>query len=208
MSQIPAWYNAEGEIYVGEEAPEGDGWTQDEDVLDTWFSSALWPFSTMGWPDVDSEDFKRYYPTSTLVTGYDIIPFWVSRMIFQGLEFTGKSPFKNALIHGLIRDEQGRKMSKSLGNGIDPMDVIDKYGTDSLRWFLSNGSAPGQDVRFSYEKMDASWKLEMSPTAGFSTTSMKRSAKSLKTLTNLSLVLLDTSSTTSSGMSLRTGTLS
>ena len=94
--QIPAWYNAEGEIYVGEEAPEGDGWTQDEDVLDTWFSSALWPFSTMGWPDVDSEDFKRYYPTSTLVTGYDIIPFWVSRMIFQGLEFTGKSPFKNA----------------------------------------------------------------------------------------------------------------
>ena len=100
--QIPAWYNADGEIYVGEEAPEGDGWTQDEDVLDTWFSSALWPFSTMGWPDVDSEDFKRYYPTSTLVTGYDIIPFWVSRMIFQGLEFTGKSPFKNALIHGLI----------------------------------------------------------------------------------------------------------
>ena len=157
--QIPAWYNAEGEIYVGEEDPEGDGWTQDEDVLDTWFSSALWPFSTMGWPDVDSEDFKRYYPTSTLVTGYDIIPFWVSRMIFQGLEFTGKSPFKNALIHGLIRDEQGRKMSKSLGNGIDPMDVIDKYGTDSLRWFLSNGSAPGQDVRFSYEKMDASWNF-------------------------------------------------
>ena len=157
--QIPAWYNAEGEMYVGEEAPEGDGWKQDEDVLDTWFSSALWPFSTMGWPDVDSEDFKRYYPTSTLVTGYDIIPFWVSRMIFQGLEFTGKSPFKNALIHGLIRDEQGRKMSKSLGNGIDPMDVIDKYGTDSLRWFLSNGSAPGQDVRFSYEKMDASWNF-------------------------------------------------
>ena len=146
-------------MYVGEEAPEGDGWTQDEDVLDTWFSSALWPFSTMGWPDVDSEDFKRYFPTSTLVTGYDIIPFWVSRMIFQGLEFTGKSPFKNALIHGLIRDEQGRKMSKSLGNGIDPMDVIDKYGTDSLRWFLSNGSAPGQDVRFSYEKMDASWNF-------------------------------------------------
>ncbi|WP_019773655.1 valine--tRNA ligase, partial [Streptococcus sobrinus] len=157
--QIPAWYNEAGDIYVGEEAPEGDGWVQDEDVLDTWFSSALWPFSTMGWPDVDSEDFKRYYPTSTLVTGYDIIPFWVSRMIFQGLEFTGKSPFKNALIHGLIRDEEGHKMSKSLGNGIDPMDVIDKYGTDSLRWFLSNGSAPGQDVRFSYEKMDASWNF-------------------------------------------------
>ncbi|MBF0777147.1 valine--tRNA ligase [Streptococcus cuniculi] len=157
--QIPAWYNEAGEIYVGEEAPVGDGWTQDEDVLDTWFSSALWPFSTMGWPDEDSADFKRYFPTSTLVTGYDIIPFWVSRMIFQGLEFTGKAPFRNALIHGLIRDEQGRKMSKSLGNGIDPMDVIDKYGTDSLRWFLSNGSAPGQDVRFSYEKMDASWNF-------------------------------------------------
>ena len=157
--QIPAWYNAEGEMYVGEEAPEGDGWKQDEDVLDTWFSSALWPFSTMGWPDVDSEDFKRYFPTSTLVTGYDIIFFWVSRMIFQSLEFTGRQPFKNVLIHGLIRDEQGRKMSKSLGNGIDPMDVIDKYGTDSLRWFLSNGSAPGQDVRFSYEKMDASWNF-------------------------------------------------
>ncbi len=150
--QIPAWYNEAGEIYVGEEAPTGDGWKQDEDVLDTWFSSALWPFSTMGWPDTEAEDFKRYYPTSTLVTGYDIIPFWVSRMIFQGIEFTGKSPFKNALIHGLIRDEEGRKMSKSLGNGIDPMEVIEKYGTDSLRWFLSNGSAPGQDVRFSYEK--------------------------------------------------------
>lgn len=157
--QIPAWYNAEGEMYVGEEAPEGDGWTQDEDVLDTWFSSALWPFSTMGWPDVDSEDFKRYFPTSTLVTGYDIIFFWVSRMIFQSLEFTGRQPFQNVLIHGLIRDEQGRKMSKSLGNGIDPMDVIEKYGADALRWFLSNGSAPGQDVRFSYEKMDASWNF-------------------------------------------------
>ncbi|MBS6885455.1 MAG: class I tRNA ligase family protein, partial [Streptococcus salivarius] len=157
--QIPAWYNAEGEMYVGEEAPEGDGWKQDEDVLDTWFSSALWPFSTMGWPDVDSEDFKRYFPTSTLVTGYDIIFFWVSRMIFQSLEFTGRQPFQNVLIHGLIRDEQGRKMSKSLGNGIDPMDVIEKYGADALRWFLSNGSAPGQDVRFSYEKMDASWNF-------------------------------------------------
>ena len=101
----------------------------------------------MGWPDVDSEDFKRYFPTSTLVTGYDIIFFWVSRMIFQSLEFTGHQPFQNVLIHGLIRDEQGRKMSKSLGNGIDPMDVIEKYGADALRWFLSNGSAPGQDVR-------------------------------------------------------------
>ncbi|MFA9413455.1 MULTISPECIES: valine--tRNA ligase [unclassified Streptococcus] len=157
--QIPAWYNEAGEMYVGEEAPAGEGWVQDEDVLDTWFSSALWPFSTMGWPDTDSHDFNRYFPTSTLVTGYDIIFFWVSRMIFQSLEFTDRRPFKNVLIHGLIRDEQGRKMSKSLGNGIDPMDVIDQYGADALRWFLSNGSAPGQDVRFSYEKMDASWNF-------------------------------------------------
>ena len=157
--QIPAWYNEAGEMYVGEEAPEGEGWTQYEDVLDTWFSSALWPFSTMGWPDENSADFKRYFPTSTLVTGYDIIFFWVSRMIFQSLEFTGKSPFHNVLIHGLIRDEEGRKMSKSLGNGIDPMDVIEKYGADALRWFLSNGSAPGQDVRFSYDKMDAAWNF-------------------------------------------------
>lgn len=159
--RIPAWYHKEtGELYVGESAPEdADNWVQDEDVLDTWFSSALWPFSTMGWPDTESSDFKKYYPTSTLVTGYDIIFFWVSRMIFQSLEFTGQAPFKNVLIHGLIRDEQGRKMSKSLGNGIDPMEVIDQYGADALRWFLSNGSAPGQDVRFSYEKMDASWNF-------------------------------------------------
>lgn len=157
--QIPAWYHVNGEMYVGEEAPTGDGWTQDPDVLDTWFSSALWPFSTMGWPDENARDFKRYFPTSTLVTGYDIIFFWVSRMIFQSLEFTDERPFKDVLIHGLIRDEEGRKMSKSLGNGIDPMDVIEKYGADALRWFLSNGSAPGQDVRFSYEKMDASWNF-------------------------------------------------
>ncbi|OQQ79872.1 valine--tRNA ligase [Ligilactobacillus salivarius] len=159
--QIPAWYHKEtGEIYVGEEAPEDiENWEQDSDVLDTWFSSALWPFSTMGWPDTESPDFKRYFPTNTLVTGYDIIFFWVSRMIFQSVEFTKRRPFKNVLIHGLIRDEQGRKMSKSLGNGIDPMDVIDKYGADALKWFLSNGSAPGQDVRFSYTKMDAAWNF-------------------------------------------------
>ncbi|MHC5372442.1 valine--tRNA ligase [Enterococcus sp. LJL120] len=159
--QIPAWYHKEtGEMYVGMEAPaDSENWQQDPDVLDTWFSSALWPFSTMGWPDVDNEDFKRYFPTNTLVTGYDIIFFWVSRMIFQSLEFTEERPFENVLIHGLIRDEQGRKMSKSLGNGIDPMDVIEKYGADALRWFLSNGSAPGQDVRFSYEKMDAAWNF-------------------------------------------------
>ncbi|WP_287853981.1 valine--tRNA ligase [Enterococcus sp.] len=159
--QIPAWYHKEtGEMYVGMEAPEdSENWVQDSDVLDTWFSSALWPFSTMGWPDTENEDFKRYFPTNTLVTGYDIIFFWVSRMIFQSLEFTDSRPFKNVLIHGLIRDEQGRKMSKSLGNGIDPMEVIEKYGADALRWFLSNGSAPGQDVRFSYEKMDAAWNF-------------------------------------------------
>ncbi|MGM0338149.1 valine--tRNA ligase [Enterococcus sp. AZ007] len=159
--RIPAWYHKEtGEMYVGMEAPaDSENWEQDPDVLDTWFSSALWPFSTMGWPDEGSEDYKRYFPTSTLVTGYDIIFFWVSRMIFQSLEFTDERPFKNVLIHGLIRDEQGRKMSKSLGNGIDPMDVIEKYGADALRWFLSTGSAPGQDVRFSYEKMDAAWNF-------------------------------------------------
>ncbi|MGM0173144.1 valine--tRNA ligase [Enterococcus sp. DIV0800] len=159
--RIPAWYHKEtGEMYVGMDAPaDSENWEQDPDVLDTWFSSALWPFSTMGWPDEDSEDYKRYFPTSTLVTGYDIIFFWVSRMIFQSLEFTDERPFKNVLIHGLIRDEQGRKMSKSLGNGIDPMDVIEKYGADALRWFLSTGSAPGQDVRFSYEKMDAAWNF-------------------------------------------------
>lgn len=159
--RIPAWYHkTSGELYVGMEAPEdSENWVQDPDVLDTWFSSALWPFSTMGWPDEDSEDFKRYFPTNTLVTGYDIIFFWVSRMMFQSLEFTGKRPFNNVLIHGLIRDTDGRKMSKSLGNGIDPMDVIEKYGADALRWFLSNGSAPGQDVRFSYDKMDAAWNF-------------------------------------------------
>lgn len=157
--RIPAWYNKQtGEMYVGEEAPADiENW--DQDVLDTWFSSALWPFSTLGWPDEDSADFKRYFPTNALVTGYDIIFFWVSRMIFQSLHFTGERPFDNVVLHGLIRDEQGRKMSKSLGNGIDPMDVIDKYGADALRWFLLNGTAPGQDTRFSYTKMDAAWNF-------------------------------------------------
>lgn len=159
--QIPAWYHKEtGEVYVGMEAPsDSENWTQDPDVLDTWFSSALWPFSTMGWPNEEAADYKRYYPTDTLVTGYDILTFWVSRMMFQGLEFTGKRPFKNVLIHGLIRDSQGRKMSKSLGNGVDPMEVIEQYGADALRWFLANGSAPGQDVRYSTDKMDAAWNF-------------------------------------------------
>ncbi|WP_150284720.1 valine--tRNA ligase [Rummeliibacillus sp. TYF-LIM-RU47] len=159
--QIPAWYHkATGEVYVGKTAPaDEENWTRDEDVLDTWFSSALWPFSTMGWPDVNSEDFKRYYPTSALVTGYDIIFFWVSRMIFQGLEFTGERPFKDVLIHGLVRDGEGRKMSKSLGNGVDPMDVISQYGADSLRYFLATGSSPGQDLRYTTEKVEAVWNF-------------------------------------------------
>ncbi|MFE3576230.1 valine--tRNA ligase [Lysinibacillus sp. NPDC059133] len=159
--QIPAWYHNEtGEIYVGKEAPaDAENWTQDEDVLDTWFSSALWPFSTMGWPDETNEEYKRYYPTSTLVTGYDIIFFWVSRMIFQGLEFTGQRPFKDVLIHGLVRDGEGRKMSKSLGNGVDPMDVIDQYGADSLRYFLATGSSPGQDLRYTTEKVESVWNF-------------------------------------------------
>ncbi|MFJ9464459.1 valine--tRNA ligase [Viridibacillus arvi] len=159
--RIPAWYHKEtGEIYVGTDAPaDAENWNQDTDVLDTWFSSALWPFSTMGWPDEENEEFKRYYPTNTLVTGYDIIFFWVSRMIFQGIEFTGTRPFEDVLIHGLVRDEQGRKMSKSLGNGVDPMDVIEKYGADSLRYFLATGSSPGQDLRYSNEKVEAVWNF-------------------------------------------------
>ena len=155
--RIPAWYKGD-EIYVGMEEPTGEGWVQDEDVLDTWFSSALWPFSTLGWPE-ETEDFKRYYPNSCLVTGYDIIPFWVNRMTFQGLEFTGKRPFKDCLIHGLIRDKEGRKMSKSLGNGIDPMDVIDEYGADSLRFFLTTNSAPGMDLRYDEEKVKSTWNF-------------------------------------------------
>ncbi len=159
--QIPAWYNKKtGEMYVGEEAPKDiENWNQDPDVLDTWFSSALWPFSTMGWPDEDSADYKRYFPTNALVTGYDILPFWVARMIFQGLHFTHQRPFKDAVFHGLIRDEQGRKMSKSLGNGVDPMDVIDEYGADALRWFLLNGTAPGQDTRYNPKQLASAWNF-------------------------------------------------
>ena len=159
--QVPAWYHKEtGEVYVGKNPPADlENWKQDEDVLDTWFSSALWPFSTLGWPNTDSELFKRYFPTNTLVTGYDIIFFWVSRMIFQSLHFTEERPFEHVLIHGLIRDEQGRKMSKSLGNGVDPMDVIDEYGADTLRFFLTTNSAPGMDFRYIPEKLEASWNF-------------------------------------------------
>ncbi len=152
--RIPAWYK-DNELKVQEECP-GDGWVQDEDVLDTWFSSALWPFATMGWPE-NTEMLKRYYPTDVLVTGYDIIFFWVSRMLFEGIEFTGKAPFKQILIHGLIRDSQGRKMSKSLGNGVDPFDVIAKYGCDSLRYFLNTNSSPGLDLRYDETKIESAW---------------------------------------------------
>ncbi len=152
--RIPAWYKND-EIKVQVECP-GDGWVQDEDVLDTWFSSALWPFATLGWPD-NTDLLKKYYPTDCLVTGYDIIFFWVCRMVFQGLEFMKERPFKDCLIHGLIRDKNGKKMSKSLGNGVDPMDVIDKYGCDSLRFFLTSNSAPGMDLRFDTEKVEAGW---------------------------------------------------
>ena len=155
--RIPAWYKGD-EIYVGENAPTGEGWVQDPDVLDTWFSSALWPFSTLGWPN-KTDDLDRYFPNDVLVTGYDIIPFWVNRMTFQSLEFMNERPFKDCLIHGLIRDKQGRKMSKSLRNGVNPIDVIDKYGCDSLRLFLTTNSAPGMDLRYDEEKVASSWNF-------------------------------------------------
>jgi valyl-tRNA synthetase len=153
--RIPAWYK-DGKIYVGEEAPKEEGWVQDTDVFDTWFSSALWPFATLGWPD-NTEDFKRYFPNDCLVTGYDIIFFWVSRMVFQSEELLGTRPFKDCVIHGLIRDKEGRKMSKSLGNGVDPFDMVDKYGCDALRYYLCTDCALGTDLRFDETKMSATW---------------------------------------------------
>ena len=160
--RIPAYYcNECGEFVVDRHAPEKcphcgcTHFTQDEDTLDTWFSSALWPFSTLGWPD-KTEDLDYFYPTDVLVTGYDIIFFWVIRMVFSGYEHTGKSPFHTVLIHGLVRDSQGRKMSKSLGNGIDPLEIIDKYGADALRLTLVTGNAPGNDMRFYNERVEAS----------------------------------------------------
>ena len=155
--RIPAWYK-DDKIYVGLEPPKEEGWIQDPDTLDTWFSSALWPFSTLGWPD-NTELYQRYYPNDVLIAGFDIIFFWVSRMIFQGLEFTKTKPFKNCLIHGLVRDNIGRKMSKSLGNGVDPMDEIEKYGADSLRFFLTTSSAPGMDVKYEPEKVKSTWNF-------------------------------------------------
>ena len=158
--RIPAWYHKEtGEIYVGMENPKDiENWTQDEDVLDTWFSSALWPFSTLGWPN-ETPDLERYFPNDVLVTGYDIIFFWVARMAFQTRYCMKNRPFQDVLIHGLVRDSQGRKMSKSLGNGIDPMDIIETYGVDALRFFLTTNSTPGQDLRYIEEKVESSWNF-------------------------------------------------
>ncbi len=155
--RIPAWYKGE-EIYVGMEAPKGEGWVQDEDVLDTWFSSALWPFATLGWPN-NTKLLEKYYPNQCLVTGYDIIPFWVNRMTFQGEKLLGQRPFEDCLIHGLIRDKQGRKFSKSLGNGIDPFDMIELYGADALRYYLATDVAPGTDMRFDEEKIKSTWNF-------------------------------------------------
>jgi valyl-tRNA synthetase len=159
--RIPAWHCQDcGELIVARDEPTvcpkcgGTHLKQDEDVLDTWFSSALWPFSTLGWPEEDASDMKRYYPTGVLVTGYDIIYFWVARMIFSALEFTGQVPFKDVLIHGLVRDADGRKMSKSLGNGVDPLEVIEKYGADAMRYMISTSSTPGQDLRFRWERVE------------------------------------------------------
>ncbi len=155
--RIPAWYK-DNQVYVGLEAPKEEGWIQDPDVLDTWFSSALWPFSTLGWPNL-TEDLKTYYPNNCLVTGYDIIPFWVNRMTFQGLEFLGERPFKYCLIHGLIRDKLGRKMSKSLGNGIDPIEMCDKYGADALRFYLTTAVSNGMDLKFDEENLASTWNF-------------------------------------------------
>ena len=154
--RIPAWYTGD-EVVVSKTCP-GEGFVQDEDVLDTWFSSALWPFSTLGWPNT-TEDLERYFPTDVLVTAYDIIFFWVARMAFSSLKHMGKRPFEHCIIHGLIRDKQGRKMSKSLGNGIDPMDMIDEYGCDSLRFYLTTTSAPGMDIRFDTDKVASTWNF-------------------------------------------------
>ncbi|MBR3249574.1 MAG: class I tRNA ligase family protein, partial [Clostridia bacterium] len=160
--RIPAYYCEEcAHINVSKATPEkcekcgSEKLHQDEDTLDTWFSSALWPFSTLGWPNEESEDFKRYYPTNVLVTGFDIITFWVSRMMTQGLEFTNQVPFPDTLIHGIIRDSQGRKMSKTLGNGIDPLDVIEQYGADALRFSVISGTTMGNDIKYMPEKLDS-----------------------------------------------------
>ena len=155
--RIPIWYKND-EIKASVESP-GEGWVQDKDVLDTWFSSALWPFSTLGWAMEDKSLFERYYPTNFMSTGYDILFFWVYRMMFQGEQFTGQNPFKDCYMHGLIRAKDGRKMSKSLGNGVEPIEMVEKYGADALRFYLTTSSAPGLDLRFDEEKLSATWNF-------------------------------------------------
>jgi valyl-tRNA synthetase len=156
--RVPAWYGPDGEIYVGREAPQGDGWTPEEDVLDTWFSSGLWPFSTLGWPE-QTEDLKRYYPTDILETGYDILFFWVARMIMMGLWFTDQPPFHTVYLHGLIRDSQGRKISKTLGNAVDPLELVDQYGADPLRFTLVTSGTPGNDVNLDTKRVEGEWRF-------------------------------------------------
>lgn len=156
--RIPAWYGPNGEIHVGKQPPKGDGWIPEEDVLDTWFSSGLWPFSTLGWPQ-NNPDLKRFYPTSTMETGYDILFFWVARMIMMGLWFTDDVPFRTVYLHGLIRDKFGRKISKTLGNTIDPLELIDKYGADPLRFTLVTSGTPGNDINLDEDRIEANWRF-------------------------------------------------
>jgi valyl-tRNA synthetase len=156
--RVPAWYGPDGEIHVGREAPLGEGWTPEEDVLDTWFSSGLWPFSTLGWPE-ETEDLKRYYPTHIMETGYDILFFWVARMIMMGLWFTDQPPFHTVYLHGLVRDGQGRKISKTLGNTIDPLELIDQYGADPLRFTLVTSGTPGNDVNLDTKRVEGEWRF-------------------------------------------------
>ncbi|MBZ0295059.1 MAG: valine--tRNA ligase [Anaerolineae bacterium] len=156
--RIPAWYGLDGEIYVGKTAPKGPGWTPEEDVLDTWFSSGLWPFSTLGWPE-ETADLKRYYPTSVMETGYDILFFWVARMIMMGLWFTEKPPFHTVYLHGLVRDAKGRKISKTLGNVIDPTGLMDQYGTDPLRFTLVTSGTPGNDINLDTNRVEGNWRF-------------------------------------------------
>jgi valyl-tRNA synthetase len=156
--RIPAWYSPKGEIYVGKTAPKGDGWTPELDVLDTWFSSGLWPFSTLSWPE-ETPDYKRFYPTSLMETGYDILFFWVARMIMLGLWFTDRAPFHTVYLHGLVRDKYGRKISKTLGNVIDALELVEKYGADPLRFTLVTGSTPGNDINLDTDRVERNWRF-------------------------------------------------
>ncbi len=156
--RIPAWYGPNNEVYVGRTPPKGDGWTPEEDVLDTWFSSGLWPFSTLGWPE-ETPDLRRYYPTSMMETGYDILFFWVARMIMMGCWFTDQAPFHTVYLHGLVRDKMGRKISKTLGNVIDPLELMDKYGADPLRFTLATGSTPGNDINLDSARVERNWRF-------------------------------------------------